>query len=169
MLDVHPAHQAASSWREFLVHIATIVLGLLIAVGLEQTVEAIHHHRELSETRAALRRERSANVARFAVETQEENREIPLFQEDLAVFTYLKDHPGAAAGTWPGKLGGQVITILYADSVRRTAQQSNVVAFMPPAEIQQTDRIYGLQQTLNELEASKYDAMNELRKTFAAQ
>ena len=43
MLDVHPAHHAASTWRDFFVHIATIVLGLLIAVGLEQTVEAIHH------------------------------------------------------------------------------------------------------------------------------
>jgi hypothetical protein len=27
MLDVHPAHHAASSWKEFFVHIATIVLG----------------------------------------------------------------------------------------------------------------------------------------------
>jgi hypothetical protein len=43
MLDVHPAHHAASTWRDFFIHIATIVLGLLIAVGLEQTVEAIHH------------------------------------------------------------------------------------------------------------------------------
>ena len=80
-----------------------MVPGLLIAVGLEQTVESIHHDRQLTETREALRRERSAKVARFAVETLEENREIPLFQEDLAVFTDLKDQPGAASDTWPGK------------------------------------------------------------------
>ena len=43
MLDVHPAHHAASTWRDFFVHIATIVIGLLIAVGLEQTVEYFHH------------------------------------------------------------------------------------------------------------------------------
>jgi hypothetical protein len=41
MLDVHPAHHAASSWKEFLIHIATIVLGLLIAIALEQTVEPV--------------------------------------------------------------------------------------------------------------------------------
>ena len=29
MLDVHPAHHAANSWKEFFIHIATIVLGLL--------------------------------------------------------------------------------------------------------------------------------------------
>ena len=36
MLDVHPAHHAASTWRDFFIHIATIVLGLLIAIGLER-------------------------------------------------------------------------------------------------------------------------------------
>src|ERR1017187_10104742 len=36
MLDIHPAHHAASTWRDFFIHIATIVLGLLIAIGLEQ-------------------------------------------------------------------------------------------------------------------------------------
>ena len=29
MLDVHPAHHAASNWRHFFIHIATIILGLL--------------------------------------------------------------------------------------------------------------------------------------------
>ena len=46
MLDVHPPHHAANTWRDFLIHIATIVIGLLIAVGLEQTVEAIHHRHQ---------------------------------------------------------------------------------------------------------------------------
>jgi hypothetical protein len=38
MLDVHPAHHAASTWRDFFIHIATIVLGLLIAISFEQLV-----------------------------------------------------------------------------------------------------------------------------------
>ena len=45
MLDVHPAHHPATTWREFFVHIATIVVGLIIAVGLEQLVELVHRHR----------------------------------------------------------------------------------------------------------------------------
>jgi hypothetical protein len=36
VLEVHPPHHAASSWRDFFIHIATIVIGLLIAIGLEQ-------------------------------------------------------------------------------------------------------------------------------------
>src|ERR1700734_2390481 len=38
-LDVHAPHQSVHSWRDFFVHIATIAVGLLIAVGLEQTIE----------------------------------------------------------------------------------------------------------------------------------
>ena len=46
MLDVHPPHHAASTWRDFFIHIATIVIGLLIAIGLEQTVEYLHRQHQ---------------------------------------------------------------------------------------------------------------------------
>jgi len=65
MLDVHPPHEAAHTWKDFLIHIATIVIGLLIAIGLEQTVEAIHHHREVSEAREALSAEIGDNRKLF--------------------------------------------------------------------------------------------------------
>ena len=32
MLDVHPPHEAAHTWKDFFIHIATICVGLLIAV-----------------------------------------------------------------------------------------------------------------------------------------
>ncbi len=57
MLDVHPPHQAAHTWKEFFIHIATIVIGLIIAVCLEQAVEAIHHHHEASDLREELHAE----------------------------------------------------------------------------------------------------------------
>jgi hypothetical protein len=62
MLDVHPAHHAASTWRDFFVHIATIVLGLIIAVGLEQTVEYFHHRHQASEARENIQREIATNL-----------------------------------------------------------------------------------------------------------
>jgi hypothetical protein len=57
MLDVHPPHEAAHTWKDFFIHIATIVLGLLIAIGLEQTVEALHHRHEAAELRERLHTE----------------------------------------------------------------------------------------------------------------
>jgi hypothetical protein len=61
MLDVHPPHEAVHTWRDFFIHIATIVVGLLIAVGLEQTVEAIHRRHQLGEAEDALRDEGITN------------------------------------------------------------------------------------------------------------
>jgi hypothetical protein len=62
MLDVHAPHHA-NTWRDFFIHIATICVGLLIAVSLEQTVEAVHHYHQRGQllvsldhdTRATLR------------------------------------------------------------------------------------------------------------------
>jgi hypothetical protein len=63
MLDVHPPHQPTHTWRDFFIHIATIVIGLLIAIGLEQTVEAIHHHHQRAELTEQMRTEAEHNVA----------------------------------------------------------------------------------------------------------
>jgi hypothetical protein len=63
MLDVHPAYHAATTWRDFFIHIATIVLGLLIAVGLEQTVELVHRRHEAQEARENIRDEIQMNIA----------------------------------------------------------------------------------------------------------
>jgi hypothetical protein len=57
MLDVHPPHHAVNTWRDFFIHIATITVGLLIALGLEQTVEYIHHRHEAAELRENLHTE----------------------------------------------------------------------------------------------------------------
>jgi hypothetical protein len=61
MIDVHPAPHAAHSWRDFLIHIATIVTGIVIAIGLEQAVELIHHHHQRERLEAALHNESFLN------------------------------------------------------------------------------------------------------------
>ena len=65
MLDVHPPHHAASTWRDFFIHIATIVIGLCIAVGLEQTVEFFHHRHQRHQLEEDIRDEAQRNIARI--------------------------------------------------------------------------------------------------------
>ena len=67
MLDVHPPHHAANTWKDFFIHIATIVIGLIIAVGLEQTVEALHHHHQREELETQLQKEARVNTRRISV------------------------------------------------------------------------------------------------------
>ncbi len=62
MLDVHPPHHAATTWRDFFIHIATIVIGLLIAVALEQTVEHIHHRHQRHQLQEDLHNEAEQNL-----------------------------------------------------------------------------------------------------------
>jgi len=61
MLDVHPPHEAAHTWRDFFIHIATIVVGLCIAISLEQTVELFHQHSEVRQMESDLRHEDHEN------------------------------------------------------------------------------------------------------------
>lgn len=62
MLDIHPPHHAATTWRDFFIHIATITIGLFIAIGLEQTVEAIHHLHQCHQLEERLREELRGNL-----------------------------------------------------------------------------------------------------------
>jgi hypothetical protein len=57
MLDIHPPEHGIHGVREFLLHLFTITVGLLIAIGLEQSVEAIHHHHQRREAEETIRRE----------------------------------------------------------------------------------------------------------------
>ena len=62
MLDVHPPHHAANTWRDFFIHMATVCLGLLIAIGLEQSVEALHRNHQRHQLEQDLRAEAIQNL-----------------------------------------------------------------------------------------------------------
>ncbi len=164
MLDVHPAHHAATTWRDFFIHIATIVLGLLIAIGLEQTVEFIHIRHEVNETRRALHTERLMNINRFAVITAASRRVVPNLQRNLAIFVYLRQHPNAPPSLWPGQLNWWNVTFLPLEAAWSTAQQNNVLPHMPPAEVRTDTILYRDLQLLNESLLTERAAIEEARR-----
>jgi hypothetical protein len=104
MLDVHAPHQSIHTWRDFFIHIAVISIGLLIAIGLEQTVEYLHHRHQVADLREALRIERGQNHLRLADQTTEFRMRVPILQTNLAVLHYLRLHPGAAERELPPDL-----------------------------------------------------------------
>ena len=46
MIDVHVPEKSEHTWTDFFIHIGTIAVGLLLAIGLEQGVEWLHHRHE---------------------------------------------------------------------------------------------------------------------------
>jgi hypothetical protein len=142
MLDVHPPHEAAHTWKDFFIHIATIVIGLCIAVGLEQTVEYIHHRSELSDTRKALATERKVNISRFSSETEEFYRYVPILQNNLAIFVYLRQHPGKPLPPSYGTVRWTAMSTGMLDGVWTGAQHSGVVDYMPQSESRNDAELY---------------------------
>ena len=61
MLDVHRPHEAVHMCESFAIHIAAITIGLLIAVGIEHSVDFVHHRHQLQEAQRALAVELEAN------------------------------------------------------------------------------------------------------------
>ena len=150
MLDVHPAHHAASTWRDFFIHIATIVLGLLIAVSLEQTVEYIHHRRQLAEARVALATERKINIVRFSVMTDEFHRFVPILENNLAIFVYLRRHPGKPLPPGYGTLRWTNMITTMLDNAWIAAQHSGVVDYMPQSEARSNSQLYSRLSALSQ-------------------
>ena len=64
-MEIHkpkPVH----SWKEFFTELGTIVLGILIALGLEQSVEAARERGLARESEAAIHAELAENVSRIS-------------------------------------------------------------------------------------------------------
>jgi hypothetical protein len=56
-MEVHPPEHPIFTWKQFFIHMATVCLGLLIALGLEQLAENLHHRHELHLLRDTLQDE----------------------------------------------------------------------------------------------------------------
>jgi hypothetical protein len=142
MLDVHPPHHPTNTWRDFFIHIATIVVGLLIAIGLEQTVERIHQHYELRETREALARETEANRKDIAKDVRQWRWEMAELENNLIVLRYIKQHPGTPQSALPGILEWSESPQRFETAVWAAAEQNGITRRMSPEEANHYREIY---------------------------
>jgi hypothetical protein len=161
MLDVHPAHHAASTWRDFFIHIITIVIGLLIAIGLEQTVERIHQHYELRETREALEQERKANEKDWASNESDWRTVFVELKNNLTVLEYIRQHPGVPQTALPGELKWDQGPLGWKHAVWDAAQQKGVVQRMPLEEANAYQRYYSHMTLMSQQSLETWDAIND--------
>src|SRR6516225_7946471 len=74
MLDVHAPHEGIHTWRAFVIHIAAISVGLLLALGLERLAEYVHHRGQLADARRTLEAELGTNSKVLDVNLAEARR-----------------------------------------------------------------------------------------------
>jgi hypothetical protein len=162
MLDVHPPHEAAHTWKDFFIHIATIVIGLIIAVGLEQAVEAIHHSHQEHHARELLAQEMADNhklvLRQQYTLAMHENY---LFQ-DLLVIDRLRSH--ALLPTDRMVLFHPYVALV--DTAWQTAKESNADNLFPYEEAQRYAYIYDLQGVYNDTESDSTIALQNANTMF---
>ena len=141
MLDVHPPHKAIHGTAEFFLHLFTITVGLLIAVGIEGAVER-HHHTELAnqaqETlNAEIRRNEDTMVRALASIRQERSR----MDADLASIAKVQKDPKEDAS-----LDVSYSSIGLDETAWRTAQATDALAYMPYDKAEKYSSIYNAER-----------------------
>jgi hypothetical protein len=142
MLDVHPPHGSTHTWRDFFIHIATICIGLLIAIGLEQTVEFFHHRHQLHQLEADLHDEgvRNLHITLDNIKVCEERQQADALQY-AEFLEAAHDHRAPAVIHAP-----YVYYNRPAYAVWTVAQENGTAGLLPREDAQRYARLYGIAQ-----------------------
>jgi hypothetical protein len=160
-MDVHPPAQGIHSWRDFLIHLVTITIGLFIALSLEAAVQAMHHRHLVRDARANLHQEIVANQALYAANVRrlDDNRE--QLKGDIEQLRQLRSGKSLdkAQLTWTWQWNS------YSGVSWRTARDSGAVSYMDPDLISFYAWIYLQQDYIN---ATAIEITSEETRTAAA-
>jgi hypothetical protein len=164
MLDVHPPHHPTHTWTDFFIHIATICVGLLIAIGLEQTVEHLHRAHEARDLRESLAREtdkiiRDSEKADTGFKTSYDwNQQVIHQIADAGLHNQpLGDFPPAARGSY----------LIAADPVYRAAKASGQLSLLTPDEVQAYSEVDTIIED-NQLTRQEFNREGKLLSDFMA-
>lgn len=146
MLDVHPPHSSISNAGEFFLHLFTITIGLLIAVGIEAAVEHHQRHELASQAKETMTAEIRKNAVSMADALQTIGKEQEKLKQNLAGIRKIQLNPKDPSGR-NLNLDISYNTTGLEDTGWKTAQATGALAFMPYAESERFSSIYDIAQT----------------------
>jgi hypothetical protein len=101
MIDIHPPQHAPMTRREFFTHLCIVILGILIAIGLEQAVEYLHHRHERQALIEGFHRECADNLKVFDLNLDVLRKGIAWDRASLAALRNAQPHGGYITVTMP--------------------------------------------------------------------
>ena len=149
MLDVHPPHEPLYSWRDFFVHLATITIGLLIALSLEGCVEWRHHRNLVREAEDSLQREIRSNAGNLPGVLDDLHKQQNALSQDLVVLKKIIAHP-KVENRDEMSIGFNITgfkTVSW-----KTAQSTGAFSYTPYDLAPQYSDIYSMQDLVSEAE-----------------
>jgi hypothetical protein len=147
MLDVHPPHHRLEGVKDFVIHLLTITVGLLIAVGIEGCVERHHQHDLAIEARETLHKEIEQNAKKMADDVTDLTAEQAKVKDGIAVVTRLAEHPKDK--NQHGTVAANYSLKEWDSTAWTTAQTTGALAFMPYDEANKYSRIYDAQHSVS--------------------
>lgn len=141
VIDVHPPHEAAHSWRDILIHLATITIGLFIALSLEGCVEWQHHRHLVHEARENIRTEIMDNQKELHDALDQIHKEQAQVKADIESLKALRKDVNAH---------GLSVTLTFNNSALQnaswnTARETGALSFMGYPEVKKYAEVYHLQ------------------------
>ncbi len=162
MLDVHPAHERISGFRDFFLHLLTITIGLLIALGLEGCVEWAHHRHLRIEADANLHQELRDNQKALsnALTSSKGERE-----ELLTIVKFLERRRNNQ------HYDGHELTINFSiaglrDASWHTASATGALSLMEYQHVQHYSEAYLIQNQFTTVQSQTLDGVLQLQSYF---
>jgi hypothetical protein len=160
MLDIHLPRKI-HGFGEFLLHLFTITVGLLIAVQIESCVEWRHHLHLAEEARVALRAEIEHNLEQLKGVQPGLKVWREQIDADLKMMQRIQDNPNDSMAQH-ASLTVNSSGISFPDTAWRTAQSTGALAYMPYEEAERYSSIYQAQAALLALEEKPREDVVEI-------
>ncbi|MGJ3649050.1 hypothetical protein ACLB0R_11320 [Sphingomonas sp. GlSt437] len=157
-MDIHkpkPVH----SWRELASEIGVVVIGILIALTLEQVVEAWRDHRHVVEARENARAEIARNLGYMVRRAETEPCVSKRLDEIAGLIAQVSAGQAIKGPIWIG----HPLIWFTSDGRYKTALQSGGISLMPTDEQAGYSNLYTLFAEYTASEKDEKNAWNELR------
>lgn len=143
---MHAPHEPIHGWKDFLLHLVIITVGLLIAVGIEGCVELHREHKLVKEARATMREEIQHNSDAMKKALVTIKKERATMRKNMETLTRIQENPENKDAQKDASITADYSTVSLRDTAWKTGQTTGALSFMPYAEAQRYSDVYGAQK-----------------------
>jgi hypothetical protein len=161
-MEIHTPDAPVHSVRDFIVHLLMISVGVLIALGAEGIVEAIHHHHVVEQARSNLVAEMRSNHETLDDNLPKLKKNEELLSQTLEDLQKLK----ADRKFKTRDINMNLNFFILSDSSWRTAQATGALALMNYQQAEDWAGYYDVQTLLNRTLFSLEDTWLDMTAAF---